>query len=211
MKDLTLIYLSANLLPLDTRVKVLDHLITSDKNYPFIRVIQGVNYPLVGSSPYNYYKQILAGCIQASTEFVATCEDDTLYPAEHFTHRPIGDYAFNTNAWLGSNKVFWQSNKPMNSFGFYISRRLALIDLLLQRFETYPEPPPLLLQRHFHEPGVFEYDNPVTVETFKTEHPIIAFEHRGTLSGKRKRFGNPGVKTLDGLSAKDLYDNYFPV
>ena len=98
----------------------------------------------------------------------------------------------------------------MNSFGFYISRRKALIQLLENRFSCYPEPPSNIIQKHFHEPGVLEVDKPVKVETFKTEIPIIAFEHRGTLSGKRKRFGNPGVKELKPFgSAETLYNYYW--
>lgn len=209
MNDVTLLYLSANLIPSDTSNKIFDQLPLSD--YPVVRIVQGVNYPRVGSSPYNYYKQILEGCCEATTEFVATCEDDTLYPREHFTHRPLQgfDYTYNINAWLGSNKVFWRS-KSMNSFGFYISRRTVLIELLEYRFKVWPDPPSLIEQRHFHEPGVFEYDLKASVCHFSTKVPIIAFEHRGTLSGKRKRFGNPGVASLaDYGPARSLYDSFW--
>jgi hypothetical protein len=206
VNDLTLIYLSANLISESTSKKILQYL---PSQYPLIKIIQSVNYPNSVSSPYNYYKQILEGCYQSGTEFVATVEDDTLYPAEHFIHRPKGNYAYNTNAWLCGNKTYWQSPN-MNSFGFYISRRLPLIELLENRFNHYPEPPSLFVQRHFHEPGVLEVDPFVKVETFHSNIPIIAFEHRGTLSGKRKRFGDPGIKTLKLFGdAKALYNQYW--
>lgn len=224
MNDLTLLYLSANLIPETTQHKVIEHLatITHDYAYPVVLVTQKpvkstfnqfmeIRALNQGSSPYNYYKQVLQGCYQARTEFVATCEDDTLYNAEHFTKRPRKDfnYAYNTNTWLGSNKVFWRSHN-MNSFGFYISRREALIKLLEHRFEVWPHSLSLYEERHFHEPGVFEHDLPTKTGHFSTSVPIIAFEHRGTLSGKRKRFGNPGVPELkDYGSAKKLYQSYW--
>lgn len=211
MNDLTLIYVSANLIPEFTQAKILNRHFKIFTQYSVIRIVQGENYPKVGSSPYNYYKQFLEGCYQAHTEFVATFEDDTLYNAEHFTKRPAEgfNYAYNTNAWLGSNKVFWRSPN-MNSFGFYISRRKALIKLLENRFKHFPAPPSVDIQRHFHEPGILTCDGLVKVDTFATTEPIVAFEHRGTLSGKRKRFGNSGIPELDPYgSAKDLYKHYW--
>lgn len=213
MNDLTLIYLTANLIPEETAERVREDI---PPGYPIVSISQepislGRNLCVgkIGSSPYNYYWQILLGAQNADTEFVATCEDDTLYPAEHFTHRPTGDYAYNANAWLGGAKTFWQSPN-MNSFGFYISRRLPLIELLEHRFSLFPEAPGQKMQRHFHEPGVFEYDPPVGVETFTTRLPVVAFEHRGTLSGKRKRFGDPGVPSLATIgSAESLYNEYW--
>jgi hypothetical protein len=205
MNDLTLIYLSASLINPETQRKIAKHLLETTKDqYPCITIIQGFNYPRVGSSPYNYYKQFLEGCYKASTEFVATCEDDTLYPSEHFTKRPPEgfNYAYNANTWLGGT----------SSFGFYISRRLPLIELLENRFKVYPEAPTLALQRHFHEPGVFEYDPKVEIALFTTLQPIIAFEHRGTLSGKRKRFGDKGITTLPFYgNAHELYEQYWAV
>lgn len=218
MNDLTLLYVSANLIPGVTQNKIINKLPAS---YPIIFVTQqplsdwytpNILWPVKESSPYNYYKQVLEGCYYAHTEFVAIVEDDTLYNAEHFTHRPSEgfNYAYNTNTWLAGNKTYWQSSN-MNSFGFYICRRKALISLLEDRFMFYPEAPSLLQQRHFHEPGVFEFDKPVKTCHFSTKEPLLAFEHRGTLSGKRKRFSNPGIESLEPYgNAYALYKAYWP-
>ncbi len=220
--DLTLCYFSANLIPESTQAKIIEDLLDSTKRqYPIVSVTQkpmdlGLNiiWSVLESSPYNYYKQLLECALNARTAFLAVCEDDTLYPTDHFSFRPSEgfDFAYNTNTWLCGARTYWRSPN-MNSTGFYIAQREALISLLKHRFSIWETAPALELQRHFHEPGVWEHDLPVQVETFASGIPIIAFEHRGTLSGKRKRFGNPGVEIIPGAEwfdkAEKLYNLFW--
>lgn len=197
--DLTLLYYTANRIPEATATKIRHHLLqTTQGQYPIVSVSQqpisfGYNICAgeIGQSNYNCYKQILTGAKMVKTQYLACCEDDTLYTPAHFTHRPSHEHAFtyNTHTWFAGTKLFWRQ-KDMSCMGFHICPTKLLITTLTPRFALYPTPPKN--QAHWAEPGKFDPEfgipNP-QVATFKTKLPVVTFEYRGSLYGKRKRFG----------------------
>ncbi|MCJ7646066.1 hypothetical protein MUO65_04065 [bacterium] len=202
MNNLTLLYYTANVIPEATAEKVRNHLLTvTENNYPIVSVSQkpinfgqSIHVGVIGQSNYNCYKQILTGAKEVKTKYLACCEDDTLYNAEHFTHRPSSDdtFTYNSHTWFSENKIFWKQ-EDMSGMAFYIAPTELLIKILTPRFEKYPTPPRDL--HHWAEPGKFESElfgipNP-KVETFRTKDPVVTFGYRGSLSGKRKRYGLP--------------------
>jgi hypothetical protein len=220
MSDLTIIYPTANILPDKTTNKFRKELLSVVKGkYPIISVsFKPIDFGLnicvgnIGRSNYNYFKQLLIATKHIKTEYFAVCDDDTLYNEEHFSQRPKV-FAYNTNVWFGGGKVFWRQ-KDMSGMSAHLGKTKCLIDNLEPRFKMYPIAPYDV--RHFGEPGKFDTDFGIPnarVDTFSTKIPIITFEYRGSLNGKRKRFGLPDPKNwIDDLepygNAKKL-QNYF--
>jgi hypothetical protein len=91
--DLTLLFITAGTLP---EGWVAFHKAQLDKlPYPIItlRDDKKISYQRI-------YDQLLIGCKQATTPYIAVIEDDTLYPPEHFIYRPKADeFAYNQNRW----------------------------------------------------------------------------------------------------------------
>lgn len=209
MKDITILYCTASLVPEFTAEKIRSHLLkVTEGKYPIVSVSQkpinfGQNICVgeVGQSNYNYFKQMLIGAKKVKTKYIVLCDDDTLYVPEHFTHRPSNEntFTYNTNTWIAGSKNFWRQ-KDMSGMYCHICPTNALINNLSPRFEMYPTPPNDL--RHWGEPGKFDTEFGIPnakVETFSTELPLATFEYRGSLNGKRKRFGlsNPNNYTND--------------
>ena len=199
MNDLTLLYCTASLIPEFTAEKIRSHLLKVTKGkYPIVSVSQkplsfGQNICVgeIGQSNYNFFKQMLIGAKEVKTKYAVCVDDDTLYVPEHFARRPSSEnvFIYNTNVWFAGSKIFWRQ-KDMSGMSCHICPTKALINNLIPRFEMYPAPPRDL--RHWGEPGKFDTEFGIPnakVETFKTELPIVTFEFRGSLNGKRKRFG----------------------
>ena len=95
MNDLTIIYYTANLVPDSFFKKTSEALLKAAGEVPIISVSHkpielGKNICVgeIGQSVLNIYKQVLIGCKEATTKYVAMAEDDTLYPPDHFEYRP---------------------------------------------------------------------------------------------------------------------------
>lgn len=209
MNDLTILYCTASLIQEDTAGKIRQNLLKVTKEkYPIVSVSQkplsfGQNICVgeIGQSNYNFFKQMLIGAKDVKTKYVACCDDDTLYVPEHFTHRPSSEntFTFNTNTWIAGSKDFWRQ-KDMSGMFCHICPTDLLINNLTPRFEMYPTQPRDV--RHFGEPGKFDTEFGIPnakVETFATVLPIATFEYRGSLNGKRERFGlnDPNSFTYD--------------
>lgn len=113
-------------------------------------------------SNYMLYKQVLMAAREAKTEYVACCEDDMLYSAEHFVHRPKkGVFAYDLNkwsifSWIKPPIFSYRPRKLMNSL---IVSRDALVKTLEERYAKYPvleEIPKTILDFYWGEPGRFE-------------------------------------------------------
>lgn len=200
MNDITLLYCTANIIPDDVARKLRQNLLEVTKGiYPIISISQkpidfGTNVcvGLIGKSCYNFFKQILLGARLAKTKFIAHIDDDTLYVPEHFLHRPpnLDTFIWNTNAWIGSDKLYWRPKEDLSGMFCHISPTKALIDNLEPRFAMHPTRP--RDDHHWGEPGKFDIEFGIPnakVEKFSTKLPLVSFEYRGSLNGKRKRFG----------------------
>jgi hypothetical protein len=196
--SLTLLYYTANRVNDSFAEKVRERLLRSSDTLPIISVSQkpidfGQNICLgeLGFSPYHLYRQVLEGAKAARTTFVAFCEDDTLYPLQHFLTLPPTEDAFYYNTqrwWLESSGVF--RHRTRTSGCACIAPRALLIDTLEKRFEKYPEPPPgRWAWRHFGEPGRIERKiglDPVKLTRYQTQHAVVTVNHRDSLGGKRR-------------------------
>ena len=152
----------------------------------------------IGASNINIYKQLLIGAKEATTEYIATAEDDTLYSESHYAHRPSeGMFGYNMNKWSlftwSDPPIF--SNRGRMTLNALIAPRKLLIEALEERFAKYPRDEMIPLQ-YWGEVGRYEEHLGVTVrptEQFQSEIPIIMFNHPESLNykqqGERKKLG----------------------
>lgn len=87
------------------------------------------------------YQRLLEGCKKATTPFIATIEDDVLYPPEHFYYRPKPDeFAYNQHRWAlftwGVPTYNWRNR--VSNCSLIAPRELA-IEALEERFAKHPK------------------------------------------------------------------------
>jgi hypothetical protein len=134
MNDLTLLYIHAGKLP-DKWVKF--HQEQLDKlPYPLIDLYdpEKISYQRI-------YDQLLIGCKQAKTKYIATIEDDVLYPPEHFHFRPKDDeFSYNQHRWAlftwGVPTYNWRNR--VSNCSLIAPRELA-IEALEERNKKWPD------------------------------------------------------------------------
>lgn len=155
----------------------------------------------IGRSHLNIYKQILIGCKEAKTDYVAMAEDDILYSYEHFHSQvPRCDYFLYD---MNKLSIFTWTKPPLYSFRhnrMVVNQLIAptkmLIEAMEERFAKYPDLSKVDL-RIWGDPGRYENQLGVTVrptDTFMCTCPSIVFTHEhafGYLNhGKKKRLGD---------------------
>lgn len=144
-------------------------------------------------SVWQVYQNILIGAKAAETDFVACCEDDTLYTPDHFTFRPPADtFFYNLNRWWieekqGAHTYRWRKRTSMCGC---IAPRGLLIETLEEKFSKYPVAVSHeeAKRRGWGEPGRYEGNLGLTLrkrEFFESKEPIVTFNHRPSLMGKR--------------------------
>lgn len=134
-----------------------------------------------GDRIHNIYSQLLKAARMAETPYIATVDDDCLYPAEHFvSFRPSKNkFAYNycrwsINEWLRDNPFYYHAPHPDNPM--FLGPRQKLLD----RMEN-----------------VAYFDGPAThfmldAVSWYTLEPILHFHHaRGLLGERAKRWKKP--------------------
>lgn len=208
MDDLTLLYYTAN--------RIDDHF-ASNVRWDLLRrkpecapCITVSHKPLTGwknicvgdiePSIYQVYRNVLAGANAAKTDFVACCEDDTVYARSHFTYRPALDtFAYDLSRWVITRQLsadgkrreaffYWRERHQM---AMCICSRELLIETLEERFVKYPNPVPheVAKKTGWGEPGRYEKNLGVTrrkLEYFRAEEPSVTFNHSESLMGRRR-------------------------
>lgn len=186
--DLTIIYLTANLIPENFANFQRKTLLDAVGDTPIISVSRkpldfGLN--ILDNGPKctdNIYRQMLRAAKAAKTKYVAVAEDDTLYNKGHFTfYRPPEDtFAYNQNRlalfmW-GKPMYNWRDRKSNASL---IAPTKLTIDSLEERFARWPNsiPEKLVgeLGRHMVERNL-RVTSRNSVEVF-SEIPIIQYNH----------------------------------
>ena len=149
MNDISVVYYSANTIPDKFYQHTKDALLKAIGDTPLISVSQkpmdlGKNICIgeIGQSVLNIYRQLLIGAKEATTKYIATAEDDTLYSESHFKYRPTeGVFAYNENRWSiftwSKPPIF--SNKNRLTLNVMIAERDLLIEALEERFKKYPD------------------------------------------------------------------------
>jgi len=135
----TIIYLTDNSLDAQIAELCRAKLLEAAGEIPIVSVSQrplefGVNICVgeIGRCWLSLYKQLLAGCAVADTEWVAIAEHDCLYTAEHLNYTPpdAGVFWYNDNRWL----VQWGGNHPeLNGMYSWWPGSLALSQLVCSR------------------------------------------------------------------------------
>lgn len=203
MGDLSIVYYTVNVISDYFMRNTQYQLLKSAGNIPIISVSRkpmnfGKNtWVDLDRSHFNIYRQALMGAKQATTKYVALCEDDVLYTPEHFKYRPKKPFAYNMNFWNIATwePIFTQKSGGRRNLGQLICEREAFIEAMEERFRKYPNPKGDL-KDIWAEPSKYERQLGVTVreyEPFYTNPPNIMFSHETSLSfkglGTRKRLG----------------------
>ncbi len=150
--DLTIIFLTLNVLPARWASFHLEALLRAANGYPMVVISreqmeldrEDTKY-LIQSEPFcawNVYRQLLRGARLAETKYVAVAEDDTLYPRRHFSDfRPPDDaVAYDMSRWSvfsWAPKPFFSAIRKHGNFTM-IGPRQLVVDALQEREEKYP-------------------------------------------------------------------------
>ncbi|OGY30880.1 MAG: hypothetical protein A3C02_03450 [Candidatus Andersenbacteria bacterium RIFCSPHIGHO2_02_FULL_45_11] len=212
MEDLTVLYLTASEIKESFAVYQRTILLEAIGNYPLISVSRkpldfGTNIIDDGKrSLSNIYRQMLRAAKMATTEFVATAEDDCLYHSNHFTFfRPKPDeFAYDQNRFAlftwGEPIYSWRNRKSNCSL---IAPRKLLIEALEERFAAWPNGTPDTITGEVGR-GMVERNLNITVrksvEMF-AEVSIIQFNHDNASEDRQVRHR----KKLGQIKAYDLY------
>lgn len=232
MGDLTLIYYTANVIAERFAVAVQSELLAATRDqYPIVCVSHkptdfGDVRIVVGDQPRSIaqvYRNILVGCRAATTPYVAFCEDDTLYSAGHFSHRPALDvFAYNEHRYVltrrlsadGKRREAFYYYRPRTQMAMGLCARRLMIDTLEERFAKHPDPPldtNVAKKAGWGEPGRYERNlklTPRKLERIKwSNFPNVTFNHAESLMGRRRV--NPDDEVCDWLplwgKADDLW------
>lgn len=216
--DLTIIYYSSNYLEKQNPIFVSNtkrQLLKAIGQHPLISVSQepmdfGMNLCLgnIGRSHRNIYWQILQGCKEAKTKYVAMAEDDILYSYDHFhTYVPKKNiFAFDKQ----KLSLFTWTKPPMFTFRtrrFVINQMICPRELMIEAMEErFARVPELLkegrteewIDSRWGDPGRYEAIFGVKAqerEEFYCKIPSIVFSHPYSFGyennqGKKKRLGD---------------------
>ncbi len=211
-KDLTVIYLTASQMPDKFSSYQREVLSSAIGDYPLISVSRkpldfGQNILDDGEKGMsNIYRQMLRAAKLATTEFIATAEDDCLYHENHFNfYRPnLDEFAYDQNRFAlftwGEPIYSWRNRKSNCSL---IAPRKLLIEALEERFEKWPNGTPHEFTGEVGR-GIIERNLNITerksVEVFG-EVSIIQINHENA-SEDRQRTQR---KRLGQIKAYDLY------
>jgi hypothetical protein len=223
---ITAIYYTANIIPQTFAENIRQQILSAIGDMPLISVSQkpvdfGENICVgnIGQTHLNIYRQMLIGAKAAQTDYVAMCEDDTLYTPEHFTSflPDLDTFAYDINRWrLYTWRSFFSYTERVVA-SMMIAPRKKLVEALEERFEKYPDPDNTPC-RNFCEPGRRERKLGVAYQKlvrFKSKGPpCIVFTHRQCLGfnrlGKRKALG-PVIKDYLNFwgTTKDVKKYYY--
>jgi hypothetical protein len=193
----TVIYYTSNRENPTFEKKIQDDLLKKT-NLPVISVSQkpinvGTNICVgdVGISGYNICRQILIGCLRATSDFVITAESDCLYSPDYFDYQPERlDIPYrNTNIYVRKYKQDCFCKKDSSLFSQVVGREFfikRLTDLFGNApiwntsFKNWPKEIGKLLFTKY--------------EYFETKYPCISFK---TGRGMRKHSKTNEVKVLE--------------
>ena len=154
--DITAIYLTLNNMPVRWTTFHMKSLKKALNNIPVISISRepiGFGDNRIDSGPYGYvniYRQILRGCIEAKTKYIAVAEDDTLYHESHFIgFRPKEDeFAYNRCRWslFSWGEPQYSLRRRISNCGCIAPREL-MIEALEERFNKCGYDIPITLPR----------------------------------------------------------------
>ncbi len=195
--DLSVIYITANVLPGDFANAAQGILLEAIGKLPLISVSQkpmdfGLNIDVGDEvrSHVNIYRQALIGADAAKTKYIAIVEDDCLYAPAHFAYRPKKAlFAYNLGYW---NIYTWQNPaiynyKGRKNLGFLICDRLAFIGAMEERFNKYPDEADVN-KDIWAEPGKYERQLGVTPQETEDLAEALGFRAGKTFTLGREPY-----------------------
>lgn len=206
--DLTIILCTPNLVPKEWARYHRQMLTVAIGDTPIITISKepldwGINLRQEGYGLTNLYFQVLRGAELAKTKFVATVDDDTLYPPEHFRHRPDTRYFYyNLNRWhLFTWGQPFYFHKPRPGGGLMIANRDMVAKALDKRFGHEFDENGELPGRLCHELGSrssLDCDG-AKAKGFYTNRAVVSFYHEQSIdeaNRTRRKYAWP-VRALD--------------
>ena len=208
----TIIYITSNREDQKFEKKIQEDLLKKAGNIPVISVSQkpidlGRNICVgdVGTSGFNVCRQILIGCMAATTPFVISAEADCLYPPDYFTFIPTKlDIPYrNTNIYVQKYRGNFVNKKSSSLFAqvvgreFYVKRLKELFGDLPEWDGNMKNFPKEIGKKLFNK---FEY--------FETQYPCISFK---TGKGMRKHSASSSEEIYElpyWGKVKDLKEQY---
>lgn len=186
--DLTIIFLTANQLPINWAEYQKSVLLEAAGGYSIITISRkpldwGMNIlDTKAKTMSNIYFQTLQGAKLATTDYVAVAEDDTLYPFEHFHsfRPPLDTFAYNKNrlglfTW-GKPTYFWKDRQSNSTL---IAPRALLVEALEERYAKYPGGTPDKLTGELGR-SMVEHNLGVMARKsmwFQTEASVVRIDH----------------------------------
>lgn len=184
MKDLTVVMLTPNLVPVKWAKFHKQKLLEAIGDTSVITVSKkplnwGLNIIQESYGLPNLYKQMLRAAKIATTSFIAMVDDDTLYPKEHFEFRPPENtFYFNFNRWhifTWGEPIYFLKPRPGN--GCMIAPRIMLIEAIERRIKADPNLPGRYFVKELGSSiRMARYDQ-VKAKEFYTTEPIVSFYH----------------------------------
>lgn len=217
MAELSAIYYTSEVAPDYFRATLNTKLLESLDGLPLVVIKKPLEVP---RSQAQIYRQVLEGAKQATTQYVACCEDDVLYSPEHFKFRPKqGHWGYNMNSWsifTWGEPMFTQKTCGRRNLNGLICERQLLIDHLEERFRLHPDDSKVD-KNIFGEPGKYDKQlgtTPYPSENFYINPPNIVFSHQTNLQfeglGTRKALGQIRATELPywgkAETIKQIYD-----
>jgi hypothetical protein len=225
MQDLTIVYITANVIPEKFAVTMQEQLLKAAQGLMIIAVskkpVDFGDVNLISDTPRSQasiYRQVLDGAKRTATKYIAVAEDDVLYSPEHFKYRPPArTWGYNMNSWSiftwGEPLFTYKPPGGRRNLNGLICERDLLLEHLEQRFELWPGEVDINI---FGEPG--KYDNqlgttPYPSEDFYTNPPNIVFSHETNLQyeglGKRKKMGQIRAVDIPYWGAAEKIRGYY--
>jgi len=203
--DLTILYLTLNLLPESWARFQMDHLVKSADGARIIsisRVPMSLGDNILQTEPrsyWNIYMQLLRGAEMATTKYVANAEDDVLYTPNHFSEfRPRDtEVSYDHSRWslFTWDNLYCMRQRINNST--LIAPREYLIDALRERKARWPNGLP---DTRVGEVGRPDKDrlarvSPRNMFVWYCRNPVVQLNHPGGIdSGGYARI--PGRRRL---------------
>jgi hypothetical protein len=167
MNNLTILYSTAHKVPDNFRENIFEQLKIAAKDYPIVELHSTPQE----SSITNYYRELIQAARIITTPYIAFAEDDSIYPDEHFNHRPsdLETFAYNSTRW---NLYTWSkppffSLRQRNILATLIAPREEFIRVMVRRLDNPDE-------RKMVEPGRKDGEKS---EVFNTYKPVVVFTH----------------------------------
>lgn len=180
MGDVTILYYTSNREHPLFEQKIIDTLLKNCGDLPIISVSQkpltlGQNICVgdVGASGYNMFRQVLIGCLAATTKFILSAEADCLYPPDYFTFVPDrADMCFrDNNLYVRGHRRNYFYYKQEGATHAQIVGREFYIDTLSKFFQGLPQwsvEEKNFPKERFRKEDVFD-----TISYYRTLNPVI--------------------------------------